>query len=395
MPYQIVCLNNISPKGLKLFNDDIFQLSEDPSKDTKETDAFLVRSAKLHGYKFSERLLAIGRAGSGVNNIPLDVCAEKGIVVFNTPGANANAVKELVLTGLFISSRKIVEGIKYIDTIPHDENFTANIEKSKKLFAGPEIIGKTMGIIGLGAIGNKVAKSVLGLGMKVIGYDPAISVEGAWRIPSEVQKAYSLEYILTQSDYLSLHIPLMDSTRHILNKNTFQIMKKNARIMNFARAELVNSQDLLEAINTNRIGYYVTDFAETSLVGKPNIVCIPHLGASTPEAEDNCAIMAVKQIQDYMLNGNIANSVNFPACSQEWQTKNRITFTNYNIPKVISHVSTLLGEHHINIATMVNKSKNKFAYTIIDTESPLNDDVLTQLRNIEGVIRVRLLKKDN
>jgi D-3-phosphoglycerate dehydrogenase len=357
-------------------------------------DAILVRSADMHSMTLPPSVKAIGRAGAGVNNIPVDQCSKRGIVVFNTPGANANGVKELVLAGLLLSSRRIVPGIEWVRTLKgKGKEVGALVEKGKNDFVGPEIKGKKLGVVGLGAIGVMVANDALALGMEVAGYDPYISVEAAWGLARTVRRATSLDMLLAQSDYITLHVPLMDQTKGMLNRDKFALMKKGVRIVNLARGRLVKNADLLEALKAGAVGCYVTDFPDDDLLDVPNVIPIPHLGASTPEAEDNCAIMAVEQVRDFLESGNVKNSVNFPACALPVMGRNRIVVANANVPNMVGQITTVLAADKINIVNMMNKSAGELAYNIIDIDGDLAEAQVEKLRKIEGVITARLISK--
>lgn len=382
--YNIKLLNKISPVGLDLF-DEQYQLGEDINNE----DGVLVRSASMHEYDMNPNLKAIARAGAGVNNIPLDKCSEKGIIVFNTPGANANAVKELVLCGLFLSSRKVVEGIDWVKTLKGKDDAAKLVEKGKSQFVGPEIEGKKLGIIGLGAIGVHVANAAIKLGMEVYGYDPYISVNAAWGMSKWVKNAQNMETIFSECDYITLHAPSTKETKGIINQESIALMKDGVRILNFARADLVNSQDVLTAIESGKIAKYVTDFATPDIIDQENVIVMPHLGASTPESEDNCARMAVKEIKDYLESGNIVNSVNFPTINEPRTTKYRICLIHKNVPNMLAQFATLLANQQINIENMVNKAKGEYAYTIIDTNDMVGIEVFEAL---EHVVKVRVIE---
>ncbi len=336
-------------------------------------------------------MLAVARAGAGVNNIPVDKCAERGIVVFNTPGANANGVKELVIAGLLLASRKVFEGISWAKTLTKEADALKTIEKGKSNYEGPEILGKKLGVIGVGAIGVRVANAAYAMGMDVIAYDPVISIEAAWMVSRNVQKANNLDNLIAASDYITLHCPYNNETKGMLNKSKFSIMKKGVRILNFARGELVNNADLLKAIEEGIVAKYVTDFPGNELLTNENVIPIPHLGASTPESEENCAIMAVNQLCDYMENGNIKNSVNFPECILAPSGKQRITVANKNVPNIITQITQVLADHKINIADMLNKSRGNYAYNIIDIDNKLNGDVIKKIKSIKDVVMVRTI----
>ncbi|MEJ5189678.1 MAG: phosphoglycerate dehydrogenase [Breznakiellaceae bacterium] len=388
--FRILTANKISPRGLDLFPRDMYEIaSEIPNP-----DAILVRSADLHSVEIPSSVKAIARAGAGVNNIPVDLCSERGIVVFNTPGANANAVKELAIAGLLLSSRKIVEGIAWCKTlIEKGDEVPDLVEKGKSQFEGPEIKGKTLGVIGLGAIGVMVANDAVNLGMDVIGYDPYISVDAAWNLSREVKKAETLEGLLRVADYITLHVPLMDATKGMIDMEKIRLMKKGVRLINLARGGLVNDADLIQALQEGKISCYVTDFPNAELLKQERVLCIPHLGASTPEAEENCAEMAVLQLRDYLEAGNIKNSVNFPHCKLEQRSPYRLLVANRNVPNMVGQITTILAEGNINITDLINHHKDKYAYNIIDTESPIPDHLIQKIQAVEGIIRVRVIEK--
>ena len=384
---KIHCINAISQYGTDQFTED-YELTDE----VNEAEGILVRSASLHEMQFSNSLLAIARAGAGVNNIPLDACAQEGIVVFNTPGANANGVKELVLAGLFLASRDIVGGIEWCKENKEDANIAKSAEKAKKAFAGCEIKGKKLGVVGLGAIGAEVANTAIALGMEVYGYDPYISVNAAWRLSRDVKHTTSLDTICQECDYITLHVPAVDSTKGMINKAAIEQMKDGVVILNFARDLLVNEDDLAEALKSGKVKKYVTDFANPKSVNMDNTIVIPHLGASTEESEDNCAKMAVQEIMDYLENGNIRNSVNYPACDMGVKkTACRVAVLHMNIPNMIGQITGVLAAGKINISDMTNKSRDKFAYTLMDLEHTPDDIMVQKLNAIEGVLRVRLI----
>lgn len=384
---KIHCINAISKYGTDQFTED-YQLTDE----VNEAEGILVRSASLHEMKFSNSLLAIARAGAGVNNIPLEACAQEGIVVFNTPGANANGVKELVLAGLFLASRDIVGGIEWCKANKEDANIAKSAEKAKKAFAGCEIKGKKLGVVGLGAIGAEVANTAIALGMEVYGYDPYISVNAAWRLSRDVKHTTSLDTICQECDYITLHVPAVDSTKGMINKAAFEQMKDGVVILNFARDILVNEDDMAEGLKSGKVKKYVTDFANPKSVNLENTIVIPHLGASTEESEDNCAKMAVQEIMDYLENGNIRNSVNYPACDMGVKkTACRLAVLHLNIPNMIGQITGVLAAGKINISDMTNKSRDKFAYTLMDLEHVPDDIMVQKLNAIEGVCRVRLI----
>lgn len=387
--FKIQTLNKISAPGLDMLPREDFETATDITN----PDAIILRSFKMHDMEIPESVIAIARAGAGVNNIPVEKCTDRGIVVFNTPGANANSVKELVLASLFLSSRKISESIIWAKSLAGSgDEVPKMIEKGKSMFAGPEIKGKKLGIIGLGAIGVMVANDAIALGMQVIGYDPFISVESAWGLSRDVKKGISLDSVLSESDYITLHMPLDDNTKGLINKDKFSIMKKGVKLLNFARGGLVNNVDLKEALVQGTVSCYVTDFPEEDLLNMENIICIPHLGASTQEAEENCAKMAALQLKNFLKTGSIKNSVNFPDCSMEFSGKSRIVITNRNIPNIIAQVSSALASEQINISEYLNKHKNNYAYNIIDTESDITERIIAKLKSIDGIISVRKLE---
>lgn len=384
--YQIKTLNQISSKGLIKF-DEKYKVNEADAS----PDAVLLRSANIHDVEFSESLLSIARAGAGVNNIPVSRCSEEGIVVFNTPGANANAVKELAITALLLSSRKVYDGILWANSLTGND-VDKQVEKGKAQFVGPEIEGKTLGVIGLGAIGVMVANAAVNLGMEVLGYDPYISVDAAWGLSRAVQRANDLSTIFEKSDYITLHVPLTKETNEYINAAAFAQMKEGVRIINLSRGELVSNTDIKEALNNKKVGKYVTDFPTDDLINQEGVIAIPHLGASTPESEDNCAVMAVKQTMDFLENGNIKNSVNFPNCEMGISSSaHRITVAHKNIPNMLGQISTALAEDQINIKDMINKSKGDYAYTMIDVDSDMTGYNTDKIKNIQGVLKVRLL----
>ncbi len=386
--YNVLTLNKISETGIKNFTSD-YKCSDD----IKNPDAILVRSASMHETEFAPETLAVARAGAGVNNIPIEECAKNGIVVFNTPGANANAVKELVLCGLLLSSRKIVPAIEWVKaTLKDDDNFSKSVEKGKSAFAGPEIKGKKLGVIGLGAIGVLVANAAQSLGMEVYGYDPYLSVDAAWNLSRSVKHVTNLDDIFASCDYITLHVPLTDSTRGVINTISIAKMKDSVRILNFARGELVETNDIIKALSDGKVAAYVTDFGNPALLDANGVIVLPHLGASTPESEDNCAVMAVNEIVDYLENGNITHSVNYPSVSVPRSGKTRITILHKNVPNVISNISAAVANENINIDNMVNKSRGEFAYTMLDTDTDVSDDAIAAIKALDNIIRVRVIK---
>ena len=386
--FKIQTLNKIAKCGLDNF-DEKYEVS-----DTVENpDGIILRSFKMHGMEIGDNLKAVARAGAGTNNIPVDEYAQKGIVVFNTPGANSNAVKELTLAGLFLASRKITDAVDWAKTLKgNGAEVGPMVEKGKSAFAGPEIKGKTLGVIGLGAIGVQVANAAEALGMKVIGYDPFLSVDAAWSINRSIKKSNDINRIFAVSDYVTLHLPLNDSTRGMVNAELLEGANDGIRILNFARGELVDSSALISALESGKVASYVTDFPSDEVIGVKNIIAIPHLGASTPESEDNCATMAGAELVDFLENGNIVNSVNYPNCSMPRTGKERITIAHLNQQAMLSQISSIISERGINIANMINKSKKDYAYTIIDTEGSIQEDDVQAISNIEGVLKVRVIK---
>ena len=386
--FQYSCLNPIAQIGL-----DGFDGQYEKTDDVNAADVVLVRSAAMHDMELSDKLCAIARAGAGVNNIPLDKCADQGIVVFNTPGANANGVKEMVVSGMLLAARDIAGGMQWVKDNADDENISKSMEKAKKNFAGTELKGKKLGVIGLGAIGVLVANAAIHMGMDVYGYDPYISVSAAWNLSRSVKHISNVEDIYRECDYITIHVPLLDSTRKMVNAEAIAMMKPNAIVLNFARDLLVDEEAMVEALAAGKIKKYVSDFPNPTTVGAKGCIVTPHLGASTAESEDNCAIMAVREIRDYMENGNIVHSVNFPDCSMgACTTAGRIGILHRNVSGMISQYSTTLGDAGMNIAGMTNKSKGDYAYVLIDVDSPVTDEVIQKLENIEGVLKVRKVK---
>ena len=385
---QYFCLNPIAKVGLDLFSEDYKKV-----EDINEADAVLVRSAAMHDMELPENLLAVARAGAGVNNIPLDKCAEKGIVVFNTPGANANGVKELVLAAMLYGSRDLVGGIKWCLDNKDDENIAKTTEKEKKNFAGTEILGKKLGVIGLGAIGVLVANAATHLGMEVYGYDPYISVNAAWSLSRNVKHISNVEDIYRECDYITIHVPLLENTKKMINEKAISMMKPTAIVLNFSRDSLVDEDAMVAALAEDKIKAYISDFPNQTTVGKKGCIVTPHLGASTAESEDNCAMMAVREIRDYMENGNIVHSVNFPDCSMgACTTAGRVGILHRNVSGMISQYTTIFGDAGINIASMANTSKGDYAYALLDVDSPVTEEVLAKLQATEGVLRVRKVK---
>ncbi len=388
------CLNPIAEIGLNIFTEE-----HEKVDDIGAADVVLVRSAAMHDMEFSSNLKAIARAGAGVNNIPLDKCAEQGIVVFNTPGANANGVKELVIAGLMLASRDIVGGVNWVQTVKDDPSVAKLVEKGKSQFAGKEIEGKKLGVIGLGAIGVLVANTANRLGMTVYGYDPFISVDNAWNLSRDIIHVKTRDEIYRECDYITVHTPLIEdldpnvNTKEMINTETIAKMKDGVIILNFARDLLVNDNDIEIALKSGKVAKYVTDFPNAKTANMEGVIAIPHLGASTEESEDNCAVMAVKQLRDYMENGNIKNSVNFPNCDAGICTSaGRITILHKNIPNMLTQFTGAFSTANFNITDMVNKSRGDYAYTILDVDTPIPDDVTDKLAAIHGVLKVRIIK---
>jgi D-3-phosphoglycerate dehydrogenase len=381
---NIKTLNNISNKGLSRFGKN-YSVGED----IENPDAIVVRSFKMHDYDFNGELKAIARAGAGVNNIPLEECSKRGIVVFNTPGANANAVKELVIASLFLASRDIVGGIEWVQ----NEKDCSLVEKKKSTFAGCEIKGKTLGVIGLGAIGAMVANSAIDLGMDVVGFDPYLSVEGALLLSNQVKKVNNLDELYKQADYITIHVPLLDSTKDMINSESLAKCKDGVKVINFSRGGLVNSDDILKAIDEGKVSTYVTDFPEDKLLNKKGVIPIPHLGASTAESEENCAVMAVDEIKEYLENGNIINSVNFPNASlPRTPETTRIVIANKNIPSMIENITSKLAKNNLNIVDMLNKSRDDIAYNIIDVNGDVDDELASRIESLDDVIFARVIR---
>ena len=391
--YKIKTLSTISPKGLEVLSNSLCTLEEN----NQDPDGVLVRSTKINQSQLNKSLKAISRAGVGVNNIPIDACTEKGVVVFNTPGANSNAVKELVLAGLLLSSRNVFSSIDFVNNLQHLdklEELEPFLEENKKKFKGRELSGATLGVVGLGAIGSKVAKMGVALDMKVVGYDPALSVEAAWKLPSEVEPMETIEDLFSRSDFITLHIPAIESTKGLVNLKLLENAKK-ASLLNFARQEVVDDKSILEALEKKFLTNFITDFPTPDLIKRANkdrdVILLPHIGASTSQAEENCAVMAVEQITDFLQTGNINNSVNFPNVNLSRSTKYRIAITNKNVPAMIGQIATSLGELGLNIADMTNVSRGNVAYNLIDIENEVKEEALTKLSLIENVINVRLI----
>ncbi len=387
---NVLTLNKIAACGLEKLDPNVFAVTDAHD----DPDAIILRSFSMHEMELGDNLKAVARAGAGTNNIPIDKCSEKGIVVFNTPGANANAVKELVIAGLFLASRKVTDGIAWAKTLIGEGDAVGKlVEKGKSQFVGPEITGKTLGVVGLGAIGAMVANATSALGMEVIGYDPYISVDAAWKLSRSVKKANDIKEIFEKADYITLHLPLLDTTKGMINKEAFLAMKKGVRILNFSRGGLVNNDDLKAAMDLDIVERYVTDFPDEQVLQMEKAVCIPHLGASTPESEDNCAVMAAKELNDFIIDGNIVNSVNFPNCEMPRESgTTRITVAHKNIPNMLTTFTGVCADDGINIANMINKSKKELAYTIIDAEGDIADKLVSDIAAVDGVLKVRVIK---
>ncbi len=382
---NIKLLNKIAPIGLEQFSDE-YKLGAD----IESPDAIMVRSAGMHDMEFGSELLAIARCGAGVNNIPIEECAKKGIVVFNTPGANANGVKELTIAALLLASRNIIGGVQWANMLT--ENVAKSVEAGKSAYAGCELLGKTLGVIGLGAIGGMVANAANRLGMKVVGCDPYITIEAAWALSTSISKASAYEEIYKTADYITLHVPSTPTTKHMINAETIAMMKDGVKIINLSRADLVNADDIKEALESGKVSAYVTDFPTEETVGCKGIVTIPHLGASTAESEDNCAVMAAHELIDYIENGNIKNSVNYPSVSMPATPgATRLVILHMNIPNMISHISSSFAEQNINIEHLANRSKGEYACTLVDVES-ISDDIIEKIKSMEGIIRIIKVK---
>ena len=386
--YKYHCLNPISHVGLDRLDENYVK-----TEDAGEADVILVRSAKMHDMEFGPNLKAIARAGAGVNNIPLDRCAEEGIVVFNTPGANANGVKELVIAGMLLAARDIIGGINWVQEHEEDGDIAKITEKKKKAFAGTELQGKKLGVIGLGAIGVLVANAATNLGMEVYGYDPYLSVESAWKLSRSIHHANTVDELYKECDYLTIHVPATEDTKGMIDKNAISLMKDHVVILNFARDTLVNSEDIVDALVSGTVKCYVTDFPTPEIAGVKGAIVIPHLGASTEESEDNCAEMAVDEIRDFLENGNIKHSVNYPDCTMGVKgEEDRITVFHHNIPNMLGQFTSLLAQEDMNISLMTNKSRKEYAYTVMDVDKKVDDTVVEKLKAIDGVLKVRVIK---
>ncbi len=388
----IKTLNSIAESGLNVFKNKDFRIDND----SENPDAIVVRSFNMHSMEFGSKLKAIARAGAGVNNIPVDKCTDQGIVVFNTPGANANAVKELVLTSLMASSRNLYAGVAWTKTLDGEgEKVPQLVEAGKKQFVGKEIKGKTLGVIGLGAIGALVANDALDLDMDVIGFDPFISVDTAWNLSRNIQRAMTVEQLFANADYITVHVPLTDDTKGMFNQETFSIMKPGVHILNFSRGELVNEPDMAAALESGKVGKYLTDFPNANVLKMKNAICTPHLGASTVESEENCAIMAARQVKEFLETGNIKNSVNFPNASLPYTGKRRVTAFHHNVPNMVGQITSAISSYNLNIADMVNRSRGGYAYTMIDIDEKVNGDIIPglveKINQINGMITNRVI----
>ena len=386
--FDILTLNKIAACGLDRLDSSKYVITDNPEADC---DGIILRSFAMHDMELPKSLKAVARAGAGTNNIPIDKCSEKGIVVFNTPGANANAVKELALAGLFLSSRDIVGGINWASTLSGDD-VAKQVEKGKSNFAGSEIRGKTLGVIGLGAIGVLVANAANHLGMKVVGYDPYLSVDAAWRLSSHIKHAKTADEVYAEADYITIHIPLTGDTKHTINRDTIKKMKDGVKVLNFARGELVDIDAMKTALASGKVSKYVVDFPSSEALNVDGIIAIPHLGASTAESEDNCAVMAAQELSSYLETGNILNSVNFPNCELPASGKGRICVLHKNVPNMLTQFTTLFAETNNNIADLINKSKKDLAYTIINTDDVVTDEIVDKIKAVGGVLRVRVIK---
>jgi len=384
--YKVLTLNNISVAGLEKLPRNNYEVASEITR----PDAILLRSFKMHDMEIPASLLCVGRAGAGVNNIPIEKMSDKGVVVFNAPGANANAVKELVIAGMLLASRNICQAWNYTSNLEGDDaSLNKLVEQGKKEFAGFELAGKTLGVVGLGAIGRLVANAAEALGMNVIGFDPGITVQGAWQLSSSVQQASSVDEMLARVDFITFHVPLIDATKNLINADRIKIMKDNVTVLNFARGGIVDEQAVCAAIEAGKVHAYISDFPSNATRKIPGVITLPHLGASTVEAEDNCAIMVADQIKDYLESGNIRNSVNFPEAVMPRAGGTRITIANKNVPNMVGQITTKLADSKLNIIDLLNKSRGEFAYTLIDVDGSVNDELIDELASIEGVLRVR------
>jgi D-3-phosphoglycerate dehydrogenase / 2-oxoglutarate reductase len=388
--HQILILNKIASLGIKRLPTDDYEVGTEIAA----PDAILVRSAKMHEMEIPASVQAIGRAGAGTNNIPIPDMSKRGVVVFNTPGANANAVKELVLSGMLMAARNIGPAMKFVEGLEGDDaTLSKVVEDGKKHFAGIELPGRTLGIIGLGAIGGMVADTALKLGMKVLGYDPEITVDAAWRLSSEVKRAHGVDDLFKHSDFITLHVPLIDATKHLVNAERIEMMKHGAVLINFAREGVIDEQAVLDGLDSKKLRAYVCDFPTKRMKSHPGVVALPHLGASTQEAEDNCAVMVVDQVREFLENGNISNSVNFPSVQMPRESAFRLAIANANVPNMLGQISTAMADVGLNIHNMVNKSRGEMAYTLLDLDSAVPDAAVAKIRAIEGVLNVRVLSQ--
>ncbi|MDH5259197.1 MAG: phosphoglycerate dehydrogenase [Gammaproteobacteria bacterium] len=386
--YKVLTLNNISVAGLERLSREKYEVASE----IQNPDAILLRSYKMHDMQVPETLLCVGRAGAGVNNIPVDVMSKKGITVFNAPGANANAVKELVISGMLLGARNICQAWNYTKNLEGDDaSLNKLVEQGKKQYGGFELVGRTLGVIGLGAIGRQVANAASALGMKVVGFDPGITVQGAWKLDASVEQASSIDDLVSKVDFITFHVPLIEATKNMINADRLKRMKNNVTILNFARGGIVDDEAVCKALDAGEVHAYITDFPSNLTKSHDKVITLPHLGASTVEAEDNCAIMVADQISDYLENGNILNSVNFPDVQMPRSHGSRIAVTNKNVPNVVGQLTTKLADASLNIIDLLNKSRNEYAYTLIDVEGEVNDSLIAELQSIEGVLRVRAL----
>lgn len=391
-PFRILTLNQISSAGLKRFPSGRYTVGNP----TERPDAILVRSHDMHQMDIPPSVKAIGRAGAGTNNIPVRKMSGRGTPVFNAPGANANAVKELVIAGLLLAARNLAPALKFVEALEGDDRLIdKQVEDGKKQFSGSELPKHTLGVVGLGKIGSLVADAAIKLGMNVLGYDPEITVEAAWSLPSQVRKAHSIEEVLKNCEYVTLHVPLLDVTRNLINRDRVKMMKHGAILLNFSRDGIVDNDAVLEGLNSKRVRYYVCDFPAQKLLRQPHVVALPHLGASTREAEENCAVMVVDQVRDFLENGNIRNAVNFPDVSMERESPFRVCIANANVPNMVGQISTAMAQAGLNIHNMLNKSKGEMAYTLVDVDSAVPEDVISRIAKIEGVLSVHYLPLEN
>jgi D-3-phosphoglycerate dehydrogenase len=385
---EVLALNPIAQVGLKRLPPERFELV----KESKAPDVILVRSADMHGMKFEKNLRAVGRAGAGVNNIPVKELSKIGVPVFNAPGANANAVKELVVAGMLIAARNLAPALDFVRNLDlKDKELEKKVESGKKAYAGVELPGHTLGVIGLGKIGSLVADAAIRLGMNVVGYDPEITVDAAWSLPSQVRKANSLDELLRAADFVTLHVPLVEKTRHLVNAKNLKLLKQGSVLLNFSREGVIEDAAVLKALESKQLRCYVTDFPSAELIGRPGVVALPHLGASTSEAEDNCAVMVADQVREYVLHGTMENAVNFPNAQMPRESPYRLAIANANVPNMLARISQAMGDHKINIHNMLNKSRGEMAYTLVDVDNPVPPSVFKQLCEIEGVLAVHYL----